>query len=137
VVSSQKQVLIIPCSGIGKPLGSVAREAANQVIEDLRPDVTSTVCLSLLTMGDPEAMARVRTCSTITIDGCAKACALKNVQSAGVEPAADLQVVDTYREHRELKVSEVIDIGEPGQKLARHLADKVVQEVDRITGEGS
>lgn len=133
-MSNQRRVLIIPCSGIGKALGSVAREAANQVIEELRPDVSATVCLSLLTMGDEEALEKVRTYPTITIDGCAKACALKNVQSTGVEPAADLQVVDTYREHRELRVNDVIDIGEPGQQLARYLADKVVQQIDRITG---
>ena len=128
------RVLIVPCSGIGKALGSVGREAAYQVVEELRPDVSDTVCLSLLTMGDPEAQELVRTCPTITIDGCAKACAFKNVQSTGVEPAADFQVADTFREHRDLKVRQVIDLGEPGRELARHLADKVAQAVDGIIG---
>jgi len=131
-LSDKGRVLVIPCSGVGKPLGSVAREAAYQVIEDLRPGMTDIVALSLLTMGDAEAQEKVRAHATITIDGCARACAYKNVQSIGVEPAADLQVVDTYREHRELKVPAVIDIGDTGRELARHLADKVVHEVDRI-----
>lgn len=135
-MSDNSHVLVIPCSGVGKPLGSVAREAAYQVIEDLRPGMTDTVCLSLLTMGDAEAQEKVRTHPTITIDGCAKACAYKNVQSTGVEPTADLQVVDTYREHRELKVPAVIDIGETGRELACHLADKVAKEVDRIVEGG-
>ncbi len=129
---TDKRVLVIPCSGVGKALGSVAREAANQVIEELRPGASDTVCLSLLTMGDPQAQETVRSHPTITIDGCAKGCAFKNVQSTGVEPAADFQVVDTYREHRHLKVPGVIEIGEPGRELARHLADKVAQEIDRI-----
>lgn len=126
------RVLIVPCSGIGKALGSVGREATYQVVEELRPEVSDTVCLSLLTMGDSDTQERVRTCPTITIDGCAKVCAFKNVQSTGVEPAADFQVADTLREHRDLKVGQVIDIGEPGRELAHYLAEKVAQQVDRI-----
>jgi uncharacterized metal-binding protein len=134
-VSNKKPVLVIPCSGIGKAQGSVAREAAYQVIEDLRPGVSDTVCLSLLTMGDEEAREKVRTCPTITIEGCAKACALKNVQSAGGAPVADLQVAETFREHRDLKVTQVIDIGDVGRELAHYVAEKVAQEIDRVEAE--
>lgn len=131
-MSKRKPILVIPCSGIGKSQGSVAREATYQVIEELRPGVSNTVCLSLLTMGDEEAQEKVRTCPTITIEGCAKACALKNVQSVGGAPVADLQVADTFREHRDLKVMQVIDIGDVGRELAHYVAEKVVQEIDRV-----
>ncbi len=33
-----KRVVIVPCSGIGKTYGSVSREAAYDVTQDLRPD---------------------------------------------------------------------------------------------------
>ena len=37
------KVVIVPCSGIGKSYGTVTREAAYDVVEDLRPDETQPV----------------------------------------------------------------------------------------------
>ena len=48
----QKKVIVIPCSGIGKALGSVSREATYEVVESLRKGVTETTCLALITSGD-------------------------------------------------------------------------------------
>jgi uncharacterized metal-binding protein len=126
------KVLIIPCSGIGRAFGSVGREATYMVVEEMRPAEADTLCLSLLTMGDEEAKQRVRKHQVITVDGCPKACAEMNVKSAGARSAANFKVVDTYREHRELKVKSVLHLGEPGRKLARFLAEKVAATVDAM-----
>ena len=45
------RVVIVPCSGIGKALGSVAREAAYELCEELRPESTDLVALSKLVLG--------------------------------------------------------------------------------------
>ncbi len=124
------KVLVIPCSGIGKALGSVTREAALLVVEDLRPGRAQTLCLSLLTLGDPGAEKLVREWPVITVDGCPKGCARVNVEQAGGRPAARLRAADTYRRHRELKPTSVLDLGPQGQELARHLAEEIVKEVD-------
>lgn len=129
------RVIVIPCSGIGKAFGSVARESVYRVVEDLRPNVTRTVCLSLLTMGDEDAQALVRQLPTLTVDGCAKTCAQKNVEASGGSPVVCYRVLDTYRENRELKVDSVLQLGENGGRLARILADKIVADVDRIVVE--
>jgi len=130
--ADSRKVLVIPCSGIGKAFGSIGREATYVVTEEMRPEDTDTLCLSLLTLGDEQAMERVRRHPVITIDGCPKACAEVNVKSAGGRSAANLKVVDTYREHPDLKVQAVLDLGEPGRKLAAFLAEKVVAEVDAL-----
>ncbi len=127
-----RKVLVIPCSGIGKAFGSIGREAMYVVTEEMRPEDTEMLCLSLLTLGDEQAMNLVRRHPVITIDGCPKACAEVNVKSAGGRSAANLKVVDTYREHPDLKVRAVLDLGEPGRKLAAFLAEKVVAEVDAL-----
>jgi uncharacterized metal-binding protein len=132
----KRRVLIIPCSGIGKAYGSVGREAAYQVVEELRPDVTETVCLSLLTMGDADAHAQVRESPTITIDGCPTACAKVNVEAAGGKPAAEFRVFDVYRAHRELKVRSVSDLGENGLAMAHILAEEIAAKVDELKDEG-
>ncbi len=41
------KVIIVPCSGIGKPFGTVSREAAYDLCEELRPgsiDENQTLC---------------------------------------------------------------------------------------------
>ena len=132
MIASQKRVMIVPCSGIGKAYGSVGREAMYQVIEELRPDVSDTVCLSLLTLGDADAQAEVRANPTITIDGCPKACAKVNVQAAGGKPAAEFRVFDVYRAHKELKVRSVSELGGSGREMARILAEEIAAKVDEI-----
>jgi len=127
-----REVIIIPCSGIGKAFGSVGREAAYVVTEELRPGCTSTVCLSLLTLGDEETRRRVREHPTITIDGCPTACARVNVEQAGANPAATFRVFDVFRRHKELKVRRVSDIGEAGEAMARILAEEIADKVDEL-----
>ena len=72
--SHPEQVLVIPCSGIGKVHGLVSREATYSALEAL-PGQTDTVCLALLVQGDPETRERVRRLPSITVDGCPKLCA--------------------------------------------------------------
>jgi len=130
--TSEERVIIIPCSGIGKAFGSVSREAAYVVTEELRPACTETVCLSLLTLGDEDARHRVRKHPTITIDGCPTGCARVNVEQAGAAPAVAFRVFDVFRRHKELRVRSVSDIGEAGGELARILAGDVAAKVDEL-----
>jgi uncharacterized metal-binding protein len=131
-----EKVLVISCSGVGKPLGMASREAMYAVVEDLRPGVTDTLCLALLTMGDEEALARVRSQPTITIDGCPRQCARTNVEASDGNLAAGFRVVDTYRRVRELKPQSVAMPDEAGRQLARALAEEVAAEVDRLCAAG-
>jgi len=130
------EVVIVPCSGIGKAFGSVGREAAYVVTEEMRAGCANTLCLSLLTLGDEAARRRVREHPTITIDGCPKACARVNVEKSGGEPAATFRVFDVFRQHKELKARGVSDIGEAGEKMARILAEEIAQKVDELRKEG-
>jgi uncharacterized metal-binding protein len=130
--TTSDQVLIIPCSGMGKAYGSIGREATYLVVEELRPKQSDSLCLSLLTLQDEEAQQKVREHATITIDGCAKACAKVNVEKSGGTPAAIFRVFDVFREHKDLRVGSVLDIGDNGRKLARILAEKVAISVDEL-----
>jgi len=131
-MGEKKRVIIIPCSGIGKAIASVGREATYEVIENLKPGVTDTVCLSLLVMGDERAQNEVRKNPVITIDGCPKDCSSKNVELAGGKEGAHLRVIDVLKEHKDLKPKSVIDIGEEGKKLAQILSEEVAQKVDEL-----
>ena len=126
-------VVIVPCSGIGKTYGTVSREAAYDVVEELRPDRSKLVALSMLVLGDEQARASVATNLVVTIDGCKLACATKMVQESGGQVARDFAVLDVYRNHRQFKPRGIAVLSEGGQQLARVLAEEVATVVDDLT----
>jgi uncharacterized metal-binding protein len=127
--------VIVPCSGIGKTLGSVSREAAFEVVDSLRPGDTELVPLSLLVLGDEEARAAVVGNHTVTIDGCKLACATKMVQESGGAVAKDFAVLDAYRRNRAFKPQGIAELNEGGQKLAHAVAAEVAEAVDSLAKE--
>jgi uncharacterized metal-binding protein len=129
------KIMVIPCSGIGKAFGTIGREATYITLEELRPGLTDTICLSLLVMGDQEARERVKGLPCITVDGCPTACARKNVEFAGGNVTTSLRVADTYKEHRDLKPVGITELDEAGRELARLLAERIATEVDEIKEE--
>jgi len=129
-----RRIVIVPCSGIGKTYGSVSREAAYIVTEDLRPEDTQLVALSMLVLGDENARSEVANNPAITIDGCKLACATKMVQESGGEIAQDYAVLDVYRRYRQLKPQGIAELNEGGLQLAQALAKEIADVVDGVTG---
>ena len=132
MAENDQKVIIIPCSGIGRVFGSVGREAAYLVVDELRPEKTETVCLSLLVMGDEEARARVQAHPTIAIDGCPKACAQKNIALAGGQVGAAAPVFQVFKEYRALKSYAITVLDEKGRLLAQLVAERVADKVDEL-----
>jgi len=127
-----QRVLIVPCSGIGKPYGTVSREAAYEVTGELRRVQTQLVPLALLVLGDEVSRTVVAEYPAISIDGCKLACAAKMVQQSGGTLAHEISVLDVYRGHKELKPRGIAELNEAGQKLARVLAEEVIDMVDEL-----
>jgi len=131
----KKRVIIIPCSGIGKSLGTVGRVATYKVTDELRPEKTRTVCLPLLTVGDEETLQLVRKNSCITIDGCPAQCSKKNVEASHGKLSHQIIVTSVLRENRKLKPSGVIELNPEGNQLAAVIAEKISEKVDEIIDE--
>lgn len=130
-----KKVVVLPCSGIGKAYGTLARETAYELAERVRPGVATLTCLPLLVINDPAARQLVLENPVITIDGCPKDCAKKSVQALGKEPAVTYQAVRFYTAHKDLKPEGVAQLNEAGQKLAKITADELAETVDRLAAE--
>jgi uncharacterized metal-binding protein len=130
------RVCIVPCSGIGKTYGTVTREAAYVVTEELRPESTKVVPLSLLVLGDEEAREAVRGAPALTLDGCKLACATKLVQESGGVVAQDFTVLDTFRKNRTLKPAGIAELNDGGLALARALAKEVAEVADGVSAGG-
>ncbi|MCL4300957.1 MAG: hypothetical protein KJ077_34810 [Anaerolineae bacterium] len=131
-MSDNKHVVVVPCSGIGKTYGTVGREAAYELAEELRPDCAEVVALSLLVLGDAETQARVQAAPAITIDGCKLACASKMVTESGGRVAYEANVLDTFRRHRHLKPKGIAELNPEGQELACRMAEELAEATDKI-----
>ncbi len=125
----KKKIVVIPCSGIGKAFGEMGRQAVYEVMEDLRPGDVATTCLARLMIDDPEAKALVSGNRVITVDGCAKDCARKNVEFTGKSVDRALRVIDVFKGNRDLKPLGILNLGEDGFKLVHILAQKVNEEI--------
>ena len=132
---ANRQVVVVPCSGIGKAFGTVAREAGYELCDELRPASTRLVALSKLVLGEPEARERVRRCPTVTIDGCKLACAAKLVRHSGGTIALEVSVLDAHRQHKELKADGIAELNPEGRQLARLMAEEIAHVVDALVEE--
>lgn len=131
-MTDQRKVVIVPCSGIGKTYGTVSREAAYEVTEDVRPVDTQLVALSLLVLGDEAARTAVAENPAITIDGCKLACAAKMVRQSGGTVAQEFGVLDVYRRYKQFKPKGIAQLNEGGQQLAQALAEEIAGVVEGL-----
>ncbi|MDD4870801.1 MAG: putative zinc-binding protein [Kiritimatiellae bacterium] len=134
--SGSQKVVIVPCSGIGKPFGTVSREAAYEVCDNMKPGDTRLVALSKLVLGDNEARDIVTRNQTVTIDGCTKMCAAKMVRQSGGTIAKEMTVFDAFRRHKDLKPDGIAELNDQGIKLAQVIAREVAEIVVEVTQSG-
>lgn len=126
------KVLVIPCSGIGKVHGLISRESAYLATDELAPAETDVVCLALLVREDEETLAKVHAHPCITIDGCGKACAQKNVEIAGGKVAKAFQVAAALRDHRGAQPGSGSELTEDGWAISREIAEAVAGDAVRV-----
>jgi uncharacterized metal-binding protein len=121
------EVLVIPCSGVGKVHGLISREAVFHVTDTVLPGKADTVCLALLVTGDPETRQKVQDRPCVTLDGCPKLCALKNVELSGGKVAKGIRVYDVMKRHRGANFGTATALSEDGWKIVEELADEVAE----------
>lgn len=130
------KVVIVPCSGIGKTYGTVSREAAYDITDELRPEETLLVALSMLVLGDESARTAIDTSPAITIDGCKLACASKVVRENGGTVVREIAVLDVYRRYKHFRPQGIAELNEGGRQLARALAAEAMVTIDTLTSGG-
>ena len=131
-MASDKKVLVIPCSGIGKPIGTVSRETTYEIIENLAKGKAETVCLALLTSQDKETIDKVKNNYCITLDGCARHCAKKNTEECGKIPDKSYMILKFAAANLDKKPQGIIDIGNGGKALVDTISDTIAKDVDGL-----
>ncbi|CDX04362.1 putative zinc-binding protein [Desulfitobacterium hafniense] len=129
------KIKVIPCSGIGKVYGLMAREAALQVTNVLSQDQAETVCLAYIVTGDDSAKEKVEGRTCITIDGCPALCSLKSVEHAGGIVRAKYRAVDEMRNHRGKNAGSATALTEDGWLIVDEFAEKISAKVAELVEE--
>jgi uncharacterized metal-binding protein len=118
--------VVIPCSGIGKAFGTVAREATYLLTDAEYSDTFRTICLPLLMTDDEESKQIVLESDVYTIDGCPKKCASVLVSHVGGTPAMEIMTPKVLAQNKEHKPETVLDMGDGGRLLAGDIMKQIL-----------
>jgi len=127
-----KKVKVVPCSGIGKVFGLMAREAVLKTVLELCPEKSETVCLAYIVTGDIEVKEKIEGSNCITVDGCPKMCAAKNVSIAGGLVIEKLRVIDTVKEHKGKKFGSPTQLDADGEVVISEIAAKIAKKINEL-----
>ena len=126
------KIKVIPCSGIGKVFGLMAREAALTVTDRLCPDEAETACLAHLVTGKDEALAKVKGLSCVTVDGCPALCAAKSVEAAGGIVKQQYRSVDAMRSHKGKNAGTGTALTDDGWLIVDEIAADIAERVHEL-----
>lgn len=126
------KVKVIPCSGIGKVHGLLAREIAYKLVNELCSEEAGGACLGYIVTEDEEISARMKEGKCITIDGCPKMCASKSVTHVGGTVAEEIRIVDILKEHRGARPGTATLLNETGWNIVDGAAEKLATRIRAI-----
>jgi len=127
-----KRVKVVPCSGIGKVYGLMAREAVLKTVIELCPEKSETVCLAYIVTGDKEVRGKIEGYDCITVDGCPKMCASKNVSISGGIVIEEVKVLDTVKAYKGKKFGSPTQLDPDGEAVISEIAEKIAVIINRI-----
>jgi uncharacterized metal-binding protein len=132
----KKKVGIIACSGEERVEGTITRQAALRVLEQMRPDDTVTICLPLFLAGGAGDRAFARFHPTIAVDGCDKRCAARATEHYSGKPAASVVVTDLVTPDAGLGSAR--RLSDAGRQAAKTVAEEIAHLVDtQLAGRGA
>ena len=127
-----KKVAIVACTGMGKALGTLARQVAYKVVDELRTGKTVLICIPSLSAGVGEHKRLLQKYPSIILDGCVERCATKIIsKNKGMMRAKVFlpQMIAKYG----LKPLSRTDLGEEGEMLVARVAEEVAGLVDQLS----
>lgn len=134
-MSIMEKVKIIPCSGMGKVYGLMARESALYTVSHLCSDQAETMCLAYIVTGDDEAEIGIDSRPCITIDGCPKMCAAKSVATMGGDIKEEFKIFDIMNKYEGVQPGTATVLTDDGWTIVEEIAGRLRNQIHKIIGE--
>jgi len=129
------KVGIVSCSGEAIPGGTLARLACRQVLDELRPHESVTICLPLFIAGGQEERRFAVKYPTITVDGCEKCCALKSTERLSGRPARTLVIPEILKRHGVESPTSLRNLKPEEKAAAQVIAEEIARTIDEVLKE--
>ncbi len=127
------KVAILACTGMGQVVGTITRQIAYRICDDLRPEETVLVCLPALVRGVEEDIDFIQRYPVVVIEGCKQRCATYALQYRGGNAAAELYVPNLLRGSKvKIKREARRGLREEEMKIVEKGAQKAVALVDAL-----
>lgn len=128
---TDKKVAVVACTGMGKALGTVARQVAFKVVDELRPNTSVLICIPSSAAGVKGTKNLLKEYPIIALDGCAEMCASKITGKLGGQVTTKVFLPKLIAKYK-LKPLSRTDIGEEGEKLVEKIAVDIALLVDQL-----
>jgi glycine cleavage system H protein len=112
---------VLACTGLDKAEGSVAREVAVRLAEEMGAEIVCPVLLNRAPARYKKTLAKSR---LIVVDGCATRCASRLAAAAETRPAQKVLVADVVKKSGRALAAELC-LGPDALELAREIVDGV------------
>jgi len=130
------KVVIAPCTGMGQTAGTITRQAAYMVVEQLSPEDTVLLCPPAYNINVEEdvEMVEQNPGRIIVIEGCANLCMTKALKAKGHAPSVTIMIpkivakkgLTLEKSKNRSRLTEVED------RIVSAVADEVVESVKSL-----
>lgn len=128
--------IIAPCSGAGQTVGTISRQAAYMVVDELMSGETLLLCLPayITNVKEDIKMVEENPNRIIVIDGCSCRCMTKILRERGYKPAKIITVSEVIKE-MDLRIDKTKNraiLSEVENRIVSEVARRVVETIREL-----
>jgi uncharacterized metal-binding protein len=123
---------VVSCSGECCALGTLSRVATRFVLENLRRNNTTTICLPLFLAGGEGERMFAKAYPTISVDGCGRECAKRAIEKYSNKTASSIIVEDLIKNWGLAEPASRGELDDDGLEAAMRVAEEIAATIDLI-----
>jgi glycine cleavage system H protein len=120
---------VLPCNGLDKPAGPLAREVALRIVEKSGAELICPVLLNAVPARYEKAIAD---CGVVVVDGCGTRCASKLAAALGLKVAHKAVITDLVKESV-MEPEDDLTPGPVGVQFVKDVAAAILSQLERET----
>jgi len=128
-----KSYAILPCNGLDKCAGCIAKEVAIKLTENTDSDI---ICPVLYRIADARYSKIASDKPLLVIDGCATRCASKLASEKGLKIAEKINISDEAKSNN-ITITNSLRLGENELKLVEIITDKLTKIEEKTESEST